>query len=138
MRASTSPSSTVYTPRGAATLRSLPFAAIIPGDGVAETVITQGLSSFLSIYNAAIIGRLILTWFPNPPQAIVGPLSTVVDPYLNLFRGIIPPIGGTIYLSPILAFVVLDVFTNSAAALPSTGRTTRHGATRRMGLGGKA
>ena len=46
------------------------------------------------------------------------PLATLCDPYLNLFRGIIPPIGGTIDLSPILAFTVLNVFTNTAAALP--------------------
>ena len=36
------------------------------------------------------------------------PLATLCDPYLNLFRGIIPPIGVT----------VLNVFTNTAAALP--------------------
>lgn len=94
------------------------FAAIIPGDGVAEVVLTSGLNNFLQLYNAALIVRLILTWFPNPPQAIVSPLATVVDPYLNLFRGIIPPLGG-IDLSPILAFVVLDLFTNTAAALPA-------------------
>ena len=47
------------------------------------------------------------------------PLATLCDPYLNLFRGIIPPIGGTIDLSPILAFTVLNVFTNTAAALAS-------------------
>ena len=35
--------------------------------------------------------------------------STLCDPYLNLFRGIIPPIGGTLDLSPVLAFIVLDV-----------------------------
>ena len=35
--------------------------------------------------------------------------STLCDPYLNLFRGIIPPLNGTIDLSPILAFVALDV-----------------------------
>jgi YggT family protein len=52
---------------------------------------------------------LLLFRFPNPPQALVTPLATVCDPYLNLFRGIIPPLGGTIDLSPILAFVVLDV-----------------------------
>ncbi|PSC73578.1 YGGT family [Micractinium conductrix] len=100
--------------------RSTPvqFAAIIPGDGVAEVVLTSGLNNFLQLYNAALICRLIITWFPNPPQAIVTPLATVVDPYLNLFRGIIPPLGG-IDLSPILAFVVLDLFTNSAAALPA-------------------
>jgi len=99
-------------------VRHRPFAAIIPGDGVAEQVITTGINQFLSLYNAALIGRLVLTWFPNPPQAIVTPLATICDPYLNLFRGIIPPLGGTIDLSPILAFVVLDLFTNSAAALP--------------------
>ena len=43
-------------------VRARPFAAIIPGDGVAEQVITSGLSSFLSLYNAALIGRLVLTW----------------------------------------------------------------------------
>ena len=47
------------------------------------------------------------------------PLATLCDSYLNLFRGIIPPIGGTIDLSPILAFTVLNVFTNTAAALPA-------------------
>lgn len=79
----------------------------------------QGVSSTLSIFQSVLIVRLILTWFPEPPQAIVQPLATICDPYLNLFRGIIPPINGTIDLSPILAFVVLDVFTGSAAALPA-------------------
>ena len=99
-------------------LRHGKFAAMIPGDSAVELVITSGLLSTLNIYNTLLIGRLILTWFPNQPQAIVYPLSTLCDPYLNLFRGIIPPIGGTIDLSPILAFTVLNVFTNTAAALP--------------------
>jgi len=94
-----------------------PFAAILPGSSPVEAVLTSGLTSFLSLYNAAVVGRLILTWFPNPPQAIVGPLATVVDPYLNLFRGLLPPLG-QIDLSPILAFVVLDLCSNAAAALP--------------------
>lgn len=71
-----------------------------------------------NLYNTVLFGRIILTWFPNPPQVIAGPLSTLADPYLNLFRGIIPPLGGTLDLSPILAFFVLNIFTNSAAALP--------------------
>ncbi|RWV87864.1 hypothetical protein GW17_00050102, partial [Ensete ventricosum] len=45
--------------------------------------------------------------------------STLCDPYLNIFRGIIPPLGGTLDLSPILAFLVLDAFTSTAAALPA-------------------
>jgi len=34
---------------------------------------------------------------------------TVCDPYLTLSRGLIPPLGGTLDFSPILAFVVLNV-----------------------------
>jgi len=45
--------------------------------------------------------------------------STLCDPYLNIFRGIIPPLGGALDLSPILAFLVLNAFTSAAAALPA-------------------
>lgn len=109
----------------------LPLAAMIPGDSVAEQVLTSGLDSFLSLYNSALIVRLVLTWFPSVPEAVSSPLATLCDPYLNLFRGIIPPIGGTLDLSPILAFVTLSVFTNTAAALPcelSAGSGSAEGA----------
>ena len=66
--------------------RVSPFAAILPGDGIAEQVIGTGLINFLNLYNAALIGRLVLTWFPSVPEQIVYPLATVCDPYLNLFR----------------------------------------------------
>ncbi|XP_065851371.1 ylmG homolog protein 2, chloroplastic [Euphorbia lathyris] len=95
------------------------FAAILPGDSVAGIVVVNGISNFLNIYNTLLIVRLVLTWFPNTPPAIVSPLSTLCDPYLNIFRGIIPPLGGTLDLSPILAFLVLNAFTSTAAALPA-------------------
>ncbi|XP_024371918.1 ylmG homolog protein 2, chloroplastic [Physcomitrium patens] len=97
--------------------RSRNFAAIVPGDSVAEVLISSSVLNFLNLYNTVLIARLVLTWFPNAPEAIVNPLSTICDPYLNVFRGIIPPLG-TIDLSPILAFTVLDVFTSTAQALP--------------------
>ncbi|KAJ8750885.1 hypothetical protein K2173_016066 [Erythroxylum novogranatense] len=95
------------------------FAAILPGDSVAGVVVANGILNFLNIYNTLLVIRLVLTWFPNSPPAIVNPLSTVCDPYLNIFRGIIPPLGGTLDLSPILAFIVLNAFTSTAAALPA-------------------
>ncbi|KAK6927210.1 CCB3/YggT [Dillenia turbinata] len=96
------------------------FAAILPGgDSVAGLVVTNGILNFLNIYNTLLVVRLVLTWFPNSPPAIVSPLSTLCDPYLNIFRGIIPPLGGTLDLSPILAFLVLNAFTSTAAALPA-------------------
>jgi YggT family protein len=99
-------------------LRRRNFAAIIPGDSVAETVVASSIFNFLNIYNTLLITRLILTWFPSAPEVIANPLSTICDPYLNVFRGIIPPLG-SLDLSPILAFLVLNVFTNTASALPA-------------------
>jgi YggT family protein len=55
--------------------------------------------------------RVLLSWFPNIPWHRQ-PLSTIrdlCDPYLNLFRNIIPPIFGNLDLSPLLAFGVLGV-----------------------------
>lgn len=101
------------------------FAAILPGDSVAGLVVANGINNFLNLYNTVLVVRLVLTWFPNAPPAIVSPLSTVCDPYLNIFRGIIPPLGG-LDLSPILAFLVLNVFTSSAAALPAELPASQH------------
>ena len=78
------------------------------------------LLTFISIYSTLLIIRVLLTWFPtidwyNQPFAA---LSQITDPYLNLFRNIIPPLGG-IDFSPILAFVSLNViswFLNRLAA----------------------
>ncbi|XP_002976887.2 ylmG homolog protein 2, chloroplastic [Selaginella moellendorffii] len=100
-------------------LRCQNFAAIIPGDSLAELVVTRGITNFFSLYNTLLIVRIICTWFPDAPRAIVNPISTVTDPYLNLFRGLIPPLGGTLDFSPILAFLLLDAFGNAATALPA-------------------
>ncbi|MCW6049851.1 YggT family protein [Microcoleus sp. A2-C5] len=67
------------------------------------------LSTFVQIYVALMIVRVLLSWFPNinwydPPFSI---LSQLTDPYLNLFRSIIPPLGG-IDFSPLIAFFVLQ------------------------------
>lgn len=68
------------------------------------------LSSFLQIYFVLLIVRVILSWFPNinwfdPPFSV---LSQLTDPYLNLFRSIIPPLGG-IDFSPMLAIFLLQI-----------------------------
>jgi YggT family protein len=73
------------------------------------SLISGALANFLSIYFILIIIRVLLSWFPNidwlnPPFSI---LSQLTDPYLNLFRSIIPPLGG-LDLSPILAIFLLQ------------------------------
>tara|TARA_Y100001968_G_C19425252_1_gene753983 strand:+ start:955 stop:1260 length:306 start_codon:yes stop_codon:yes gene_type:complete len=68
------------------------------------------LSQTLLIYSYLLIIRVLLSWFPNLDwtNPILSNLLAITDPYLNLFRGIIPAIGG-IDISPILAFILLNV-----------------------------
>lgn len=48
-----------------------------------------------------------MSWFPiNPYNPIARFLYETTDPYLNIFRRIIPPIG-MVDISPIAAFLVL-------------------------------
>ncbi len=68
------------------------------------------LSTFIQIYSFLLIIRILLTWFPNINmynQPFLA-LTQITDPYLNLFRSIIPPLGG-IDFSPMLAFIVLNL-----------------------------
>lgn len=92
-------------------------AMAIPGYGLAEQVFVGGFMNFLSIYNLVITARILLSWFPQA-QGIgaLQPVFAITDPYLNLFRGIIPPVFG-LDLSPILAFFLLNVLTNATAAI---------------------
>lgn len=76
------------------------------------------LSTFIQLYSFLLIIRILLTWFPtinwyNQPFSA---LSQVTDPYLNLFRSIIPPLGG-IDFSPILAFLVLNLVSSGIQML---------------------
>ncbi|BAZ20111.1 hypothetical protein NIES4073_09870 [Kalymmatonema gypsitolerans NIES-4073] len=76
------------------------------------------LSTFIQIYSTLLIIRVLLTWFPsinwyNQPFAA---LSQITDPYLNLFRSIIPPLGG-IDFSPLLAFLLLNLLSSLLASL---------------------
>ena len=76
----------------------------------ATELVTTTLANFLNIYLLLIIVRILLTWFPTISwmNQIEAFLSPITDPYLNLFRSFIPPIGG-LDLSPVLAILVLQV-----------------------------
>ena len=68
------------------------------------------LATFVSLYSYLLIIRVLLTWFPTVDWSSqpFAALSQISDPYLNLFRSIIPPLGGMDF-SPILAFLALDL-----------------------------
>ena len=67
------------------------------------------LGDTLRIYSFLLIIRVLLTWFPSIDwsNGILSALCSITDPYLNIFRGVIPPIGG-FDISSILAFLLLN------------------------------
>ena len=70
----------------------------------------QVLAQTLQIYSLVLIVRVLLSWFPNMDWSnpVLSSVSAITDPYLNAFRGLIPPLGG-IDLSALLAFLALNL-----------------------------
>lgn len=77
--------------------------------------IADYVNALFLVYLVLIFVRVLLSWIPRIPynpylRAVVDFVHQVTDPYLNLFRRFIPPVGGrglALDLSPILAIVVL-------------------------------
>ena len=70
----------------------------------------QVLAQTLQIYSLVLIVRVLLSWFPNLDwgNPVLSAVSSITDPYLNVFRGLIPPLGG-LDLSAIIAFIALNL-----------------------------
>ncbi len=70
----------------------------------------QVLAQTLGIYLLVLLVRVLLSWFPNLDWSnpVLSGVSAITDPYLNVFRGLIPPLGG-LDLSAIVAFLALQL-----------------------------
>lgn len=66
------------------------------------------LALLISFYSYVIFVYVLMSWFPM--SGIVGEvysaLATICEPFLGIFRRVIPPIG-MMDISPIVAFFVL-------------------------------
>lgn len=61
-------------------------------------------------YTLMIIVRVLGSWFPRFSSShFMLFIAHYTDPYINIFRRFIPPIGGTFDLSPLAAFFVLKL-----------------------------
>ena len=88
-----------------------------PVIAISRSQIADYVSALFLVYLVLILIRVLLSWVPRMPynpylRAVVGFIEETTDPYLNLFRRVIPPIGGrglALDLSPILAIIVLVV-----------------------------
>lgn len=70
------------------------------------------LYSLMNTYSTVIIVYVLMSWIPMNPTGIVADiyrvLGKICDPYLDLFKKLIPPIGGMVDITPIIALLVLQ------------------------------
>ena len=79
--------------------------------------IADYVNALFLVYLILIFARILLSWIPRIPynpmlSAVIGFIHQVTDPYLRLFRRIIPPLGGggfALDLSPIIGVLVLII-----------------------------
>jgi len=70
-------------------------------------LVIQSVNWLVDLYQFLLILYILSGWIPQFRQSTVGHiLAQLGEPYLRLFRGIFPPLGG-IDFSPILAFILL-------------------------------
>ena len=84
---------------------------------VGRNEIHDYVAAVFTVYLVLIFIRVLLTWVPRMPfnrylRAAVAFVERVTDPYLNVFRAILRPVGFGgmgLDLSPIVAIIVLYV-----------------------------
>lgn len=61
-------------------------------------------------YTVLLFLRIVTSWLPQwQAHHLVRFVAFYTDPYLNLFRRLLPPLGGVLDLSPILGFFALRI-----------------------------
>ncbi|MEX0620218.1 MAG: YggT family protein [Solirubrobacterales bacterium] len=73
------------------------------------------VSALFTVYIVLIFVRILVSWVPRLPQnatllAVVNFSRQTTDPYLNIFRRVLPPVGGgglALDLSPMIGLILL-------------------------------
>lgn len=94
--------------------------AAITRENVADYV-----AALFLVYIILILIRVLMSWIPRMPynpalRTVLDFVVETTDPYLNIFRRIIPPIGGGGFgldLSPMIGIIVLFVLRELVVAL---------------------
>lgn len=70
------------------------------------------LVRLVDAYTMIIFVYVLLSWFPAKRGLLAdidNVLGKICDPFLNLFKKFIPPIGGMLDISPIIAIIALQL-----------------------------
>ncbi|MCR8845733.1 YggT family protein [Paenibacillus sp. SC116] len=74
-----------------------------------ESTVLEYVAYLFNIYWWLVIIYVLMSWVPNVRSSFIGEIiGKIVEPYLSIFRRIIPPIGGVLDISPIVALFVLQ------------------------------
>jgi YggT family protein len=84
---------------------------------ITRSDVADYLNTLLLVYIILIFVRILISWIPRMPYnrylaAFLKFVTDVTDPYLNIFRRILPPVRmgpGALDLSPIVATFVLII-----------------------------
>jgi YggT family protein len=84
---------------------------------IGRTEIADYVNALFLVYMILLFGRILLSWIPRIPynpvlSAVINFITEVTDPYLRIFRRVLPPVGGggfALDLSPIIAIFVLII-----------------------------
>lgn len=84
---------------------------------ITRSDIADYVNAIFLVYIILIFINVLLSWFPRIPYnrvlyAVIDFVHQTTNPYLNLFRRFLPPLGGgsfRIDLSPILGVIVLFI-----------------------------
>lgn len=79
--------------------------------------IADYVGALFSVYFVLILLNILISWVPRIPYnrflyGVIGFVQDVTNPYLNIFRRFIPPLGGSGFaldISPILGLIVLGL-----------------------------
>lgn len=74
-------------------------------------MISSILIALADTYSLVIFIYVMMSWIPMSSGVIAdiySALGKICDPFLDLFKRLIPPIGGMIDITPIIALLVLQ------------------------------
>lgn len=70
------------------------------------------LVRLVDVYTLLIFVYVMMSWIPTKRGLLAdidNVLARLCDPYLDLFRRLVPPIGGMVDISPIVAILALQL-----------------------------
>jgi YggT family protein len=92
---------------------------------IARGDVADYVGALFLVYIILILIRVLLSWVPRMPysptlRAVLDFITETTDPYLNLFRRIVPPIGSGGFgldLSPMIGLIVLFILRGIVVSL---------------------